>query len=203
MLRAHLSRPALAAAGAACWLAVAAGPARTETLAGLELAAGDRLLWKSGRREFTEEVERVADGVATIRSTRDGSFVQPLEFALPTQSWSGAPDGTGRTEIIKVEGRLFPLAPGNRMRITYRGVSEREPEGWTRERVCSVGQPTQAKVPAGSFKVLPVTCQEASRSRRWLFAPELGLVVRYENAHRIEGGTMEELVAVERAGASP
>ena len=174
-------------------------PAAAETLTGLDLKPGDRLVWSSGGEQYTETVESVADGLAIISSTRDGTYAQPLHFVLPPARWAGGPDGNGMSKVVARTGELFPLAPDRRMSVTYHAVSDQEPEGWTAVRVCSVGTPSEVEVAAGHFSVLPVACQERNRSRTWLFAPEPGLVVWYNNTHRCGTSTVEELVAVERA----
>ena len=94
-------------------------------MAGLDLAAGDELVWVSGGQRFTEEILVVKDGVATIRSSREGGVDQPLEFALPPVRWEGGPDGTGTNEFFGPRPALS--AGGQQHEPDLPGLERRRP----------------------------------------------------------------------------
>lgn len=158
-------------------------------------AIGDVLTWNTDGKEWTETVTAVEGDLVTWKASNGDIVKTSANFVLPPAEFHQESYGSGRSEVVKADGEIFPLEPGKWVNLHIRDDGDDE----ARTRFCRVGQSSEIEVAAGRFEVVEVSCQEVNRTKIWYYAPAIGTFVRYLNTHRYERTVTQDLVALQRA----
>lgn len=141
------------------------------------------------------------------------TYQHPL---FPPLEWWAEGQGNGRRLISNLDGEVFPIAVGRRMRFKSTVSADTPPHAWEYDWSCEVLREEPVTIGLGRFDTFVVQCGRVQPDEYlFWYAPQAGFYVRYRvtrfgqppvareltgfrNAHL--AGLSEELAALQEAG---
>lgn len=130
------------------------------------------------------------DGALVGWVSDSGDFMETTwSTLLPPLRWGGhgTPLNTGQRRIINLQGKLFPLAKGNRIEFLEEAIYPRPGEVINAQWQCEVGERSEVNVAAGKAQAWEVVCSMNGQEKQVLYyAENIGHWVR--QVTRVDGG---------------
>lgn len=167
---------------------------------------GSTSIWKdSYGRKYSVTITGVDKTTKDYKTSYGCTATKPHhEFLTHYLEWKncGRRRSNGRGSLTNLEGRIWPLAVGNKWKYDYAGSTE-SGRSWSGQTSCEVKGQVRVSVPAGSFDTYHVACESANVRREFHISPviKINVLMKWKHKHKLRDG-YRELVSYEPGKAN-
>ncbi len=145
--------------------------------------------WKdSYGKKYSETIAGVDKTTANYKTSYGCTATRAHhEFLAQYLEWKncGRRRSNGRGSITNLEGRIWPLALGNKWKYDYEGSTE-SGRSWSGRTSCEVKGQVRVSVPAGSFDTYRVVCETTNVRREYYISPVIKITVLMQWEHKVK-----------------
>ncbi|MYA97604.1 MAG: hypothetical protein F4X91_14495 [Nitrospinae bacterium] len=167
---------------------------------------GSTRTWKhSNGKKYTETIVGADETTAKYQTSSGCTSTRPHhEFLSQYFEWKncGSRRSNGRGTITNLEGKIWPLMVGNKLKYDYEGSLD-SGRSWSDRNKCEVKGQVRVNVPAGSFDTYHIVCESEYIRREYHISPDIKMNVLYKWEHKYKlRDRFRELVSYEPGKAN-